>query len=213
MNNFLVNIKCFTVTRFNTELKYLKITALVFAGLTLSGCITSETSAPLAPQPPEIRHSLTQPQKTTSQNYAAREDVALPKILSMIAAEPLSSDIVGLPPETQNIPKDISQSYDSAKCRINDRFDNKALLAYEWDRNRVAMNVGGSDVSGSGMILSYKIRLQPEKTSKQKCRYNSQWQGIVGSGYNELVLRKDQTVWSEMKSIKKHAVRHLESSF
>jgi len=199
-------MKCFTVTRFKAELKYLKITALVFAGLTLSGCVTSETSAPLAPQPPEIKHSLTQ--TVTPQHYAARDDKKMPKIPSMITAEPLSTALVGVSPDTQNISKDVQQSYDDDKCRIKDRFDGKALLAYEWDRKRLSM-----DVEGGGMLLAYKMRLQPEKTFKQKCRYGSQWQGIIGSGYNELVLRQKNTVWTEVKTIKNKATRHLESSF
>ncbi|MGH1403019.1 MAG: hypothetical protein ACRBDL_02135 [Alphaproteobacteria bacterium] len=101
-------------------------------------------------------------------------------------------------------------------CRVQDRFDRKALVAYEWDRSRLSLDVDGIGMDGADVDmvrLEYKIRFQPEKTKKQRCRYPSRWQGLVGSGYSELIVREEDTVFEEIKALRKKANPYLERFF
>lgn len=80
-------------------------------------------------------------------------------------------------------------------CGIRDRFDRKALVAYHWgthERSRLALDVDGLGFDGDidEVRLEYSLRLQKEKPKKMGCRYSSQWQGMVGSGYNEMFRRE-----------------------
>lgn len=83
-------------------------------------------------------------------------------------------------------------------CALAERFDHQALLAYQWGRNRVGLNVDrvsidGGEVIGSDLAeevkMTYRIKLQNKKGRAEKCRYNSSWQGVIGSSYNEFYLR------------------------
>jgi hypothetical protein len=90
-------------------------------------------------------------------------------------------------------------------CRIKDRFDRGALLAYQWGQNRVALNVKGINLDSDGIEgvkVQYTLKLQDHKSHKERCKYDSHWQGIVGSSYNELFLRKEDTVWGQVHDIK-----------
>jgi hypothetical protein len=92
-------------------------------------------------------------------------------------------------------------------CRLKDRFDRKELVAYEWGQNRMGFDLDGLDLMAGGMEVenvqfSYRLRLQDYKTKKERCRYASSWQGLLGSGYNELVAREDSdTVWRELEAM------------
>lgn len=105
------------------------------------------------------------------------------------------------------------------ECRLKDRFDRKALLAYEWSRSRVALDVDGFNVGWDGVSefesvkLEYRLRLQPEQTPREKCRYESRWQGALGSGYNEFFRREDGAVWQELKAYKDKAVNFIDDAF
>lgn len=98
-------------------------------------------------------------------------------------------------------------------CSVKDRIDRDALIAYEWSRNRLSMDVDGIGGGDMGMMMTYKIRLQPEKTKKQKCRYNSSWQGMIGSGYNELMIREDDTLQEHFGKMRREFFDHLNNSF
>jgi hypothetical protein len=94
-------------------------------------------------------------------------------------------------------------------CSVKDRFDRNALLAYEFgteQRNRVSFDVDGLSLDNTeleAMQINFTYRLQADKPKKQRCRYTSNYQGLVGSGYNELFLREgDNTVWHEIKDVR-----------
>ena len=90
-------------------------------------------------------------------------------------------------------------------CGFKDRFDRKAILAYEWERSRLALDVDGLSFGGSddqAIKIQYTLRLQPEKSKEQRCRFNSPWQGLIGSGYNELFVREQDTVYEELREMR-----------
>lgn len=169
----------------------------LFSLLTLPGCMASSTTiAPLAPEPPVVTYDSIKISDATFQpNYFAahstqqkKDDAVEPHILTL----------------DENVPDN------NIKCSIKDRFDRKAVLAYEWNRSRLSFDVDGlGDSDDAGMRLEYKIRLQPEKTKKQKCRYQARWQGLIGSGYNELVVRQDDTVWQALREKRSEATEFL----
>ncbi len=93
-----------------------------------------------------------------------------------------------------------------SKCNIKDRFDRKSVLAYEWGRSKLSLDLDGINLKNSStkaILIQYKLRIQPEKTEKQRCRFPSNWQGLIGSSYNELFIRKDQKIWDEITNMVK----------
>lgn len=115
--------------------------------------------------------------------------------------------------------KSLTTETEGKECRLKDRFDRKAVLAYEWDRSRVSLDVNGLGFGWDGFSdveeikLEYRLRLQPEKPPREKCRYASHWQGIVGSGYNEFFVREENTVWEDLKKVKEKAGQYIETTF
>lgn len=176
--------------------------------LALPGCVTSQKPAPYAPTPPIVDHNF-----IDAADYSAHAMQFFPNLHS-------SADLIpGLQPGAGDVEisaKANSLAYDSQiNCRLKDRFDREALVAYEWNRNRMSFDVDGigGRSGSSGMKLEYKVRLQPEKSQKQKCRYNARWQGVLGSSYNEFVLRDKDTIWSELHQKRVEALEHLSSVF
>ncbi len=97
------------------------------------------------------------------------------------------------------------------ECRLHDRFDRKALLAYEWGDNRLGFNVQGLNMAGGkvdGTMLSYRLRFSPDervayKTKRERCRYQSGWQGLIGSGYHEFFVRENDTVMQGLRDMRR----------
>ena len=95
-------------------------------------------------------------------------------------------------------------------CSFAGRFDNRSALAYNFDDNRsqIGFNMSVND-HGSGMVnvsravVVFRYRFDhvksPPREEKEKCRYASHWQGLVGSGYNELFLRDHNTLLGEVR--------------
>lgn len=91
-------------------------------------------------------------------------------------------------------------------CSVKDRFDRDALFAYEFGtqgRNRVAFDVDGLNMDSTEIEevkISFTYRLQADRPRKERCRYKSNYQGLIGSGYNEMVQRDSgHTVWHEIR--------------
>ncbi|MCD8496652.1 MAG: hypothetical protein LRZ85_00305 [Alphaproteobacteria bacterium] len=98
-----------------------------------------------------------------------------------------------------------------AGCNIKDRFDRTETIAYQWGRNRVGFTYDTSGTSFEGAFLRYRLKFQPHKTSKERCRYNASWQGLLGSSYNEFFLRENNTVWDDMKVLRLDAESRLDT--
>ncbi len=104
----------------------------------------------------------------------------------------------------------------SKKCSIKDRIDRDDLIAYQWGRNRLGVDVDGINMRSTEMEsikFQYTLRLQDHKTRKEKCRYESGWQGMIGSGYNEMFIRQEDTIWKQIDKIKNDAEDALDKLF
>jgi hypothetical protein len=86
-------------------------------------------------------------------------------------------------------------------CSLKDRFDRDAVLAYNFDDNQsrlsLHMATDGASVERVGLRFTYKF--QSYKTRKERCRYQSHFQGLGGSIYNEFFLRQHNTVWDNIR--------------
>ena len=86
-------------------------------------------------------------------------------------------------------------------CGFKDRFDNKGLLAYYSDdrTKRLSFHTGGFDEAV--LRYSFKLRNGLDKKDKKKmsCLYNSRFQGIIGSVYNELNLREGENGFDQVQ--------------
>lgn len=97
-------------------------------------------------------------------------------------------------------------------CSIMDRFDRKMVLAFEKDNGNIRY---GFDIDGishksakiENIMFIYRKRLNPSKTIKKSCKFNSSFQGLVGSVYNEFFIREQNTVWGDIKEIRQE-IRH-----
>lgn len=87
-------------------------------------------------------------------------------------------------------------------CALRHRFDRSAALAYNFadNKSRLALNMSLSEGTVEKTMLRFTHKFQPYKSKKERCLYNSPVQGLIGSITNELVLRKDHTVWYELKA-------------
>lgn len=196
----------------------------LLSAMTLTGCITSQTPPPLAYQPPDTNFSISsieaEPNSQTEQNYEAQ--VTTDMSLQALAAVQPASGVSGGPPvylaSFDHVMLKGKRDPDATpyNCRTKDRFDRKVLLAYEWDRSRLSVDVDGINLRQhdlEGVFVQYKLRIQPEKPKKLDCRYPSNWQGLIGSGYNELIRREDAKVWKELNGLKRKVGSHLDNVF
>lgn len=93
-------------------------------------------------------------------------------------------------------------------CSIGDRFDRSAALAYDFkdNRSRLAFHVsldGGvfEPMEVERAMIRFTHKLGPTTARKNaNCLYPSGFQGLIGSGINEFVHRKDNTVWQQLRS-------------
>ncbi len=176
----------------------------------LSACMTTKGSAPLVGPPPVV----------SSTGY--EEQGAVPVAAAYFAEQPPIYDLAaqsgpeGGPAlkaaalQGLNAPGAELARFEESKpvksCSLGDRFDRGEVIAYEWDRNRLGFDVDGLNMGGgdeSAVKLQYTLRLQHEQSSEQACRYASAWQGIAGSVYNELFLREEDTVWQELRAMRR----------
>ena len=214
MKKDTVNTLCFTpfYPEKGREKLYRVLLITVLSSLTLPGCVTSDTSAPLAPQPPEINMTTIEDQHVQPHYFA--DVMSVDPVISV----GIQADDVGFEKRSDVVAPDANQvkAITEDNCRVQDRFDRKAVIAYEWGHERLALDVDGVGLDGgddSGVRLEYKVNLQRKKTSKQKCRYSSKWQGLIGSGYNEMFLRQEDTVWEDLKDMRKDVSDYVNGRF
>lgn len=166
---------------------------VLLLGFLLSGCMGSESRYSDVP-PPDYWYNGSAPD---SHVHVAMSD--------QYSAAPQTHDEGGAS-YTYGSPSFTPADYDG--CKVTDRFDNRSTIAYNFDdRHQVALNMaangdGPMGVSRAVIVFRYKFDA-PKPTAREqqraKCRYDSHWQGLVGSTYNELFLRDHNTVWGQIK--------------
>lgn len=126
---------------------------------------------------------------------------------------PASGEIVSTPSEAWRAMAALKPQAGliTAGCRLQDRFDRESLIAYEFmdGQARIGLNLkldsGGIANPGKmemkSAMIKFRYRFQEGKQGKEKCRYNSPVQGLVGSAFNELHERKDNTVWQALQDM------------
>lgn len=97
-------------------------------------------------------------------------------------------------------------------CNIGDRFDRGATLAYNFSDNQsqLALNLSieGPQFDDPGHFqfnsvlvrYTHKFSKPPASSRKEKCRFQSSFQGLLGSAYNEFFVRNTYTVWKELRN-------------
>ncbi len=90
-------------------------------------------------------------------------------------------------------------------CSLKDRFDRGAALAYNFDDQQTRLSLHLSGDAGFGgfdmekVMVKYTYKLQPIPHRKDKCKYKSNWQGLIPSAYHELHVRQKNTVWDQLR--------------
>lgn len=117
-------------------------------------------------------------------------------------------------PKYRDAQSKLGLSEDQSKalgCSIGDRFDRGATLAYNFDdhQTRVALNlsVAGPKLSDpsrlelNSVVVRYTYKFsKPPPSKREKCRFQSSFQGLLGSAYNEFFVRNSYTVWKELRN-------------
>lgn len=170
---------------------FLRIMVMSLMAALVAGCSSDITTASLAPPPPEFDAE------------AAGEQITKLSIEPVIGAgQGLGTHGVSGDPAPEAVSVALQVEARPKGCRVQDRFDKKALLAYEWGgRSRLGLDVDGLSYDSydvEQVKVEYRLRFQQYKTAKERCRYGSSWQGMLGSGYNELFVRENDTIWQEL---------------
>ncbi len=185
----------------------LQIVFMSLMAVALAGCSSNMTTASLAPAPPKFdpdapRDAITE--LSIEPAIGAGQGLGTPQGGS---AEPVP-EIVAVAFEQEVRPK---------SCRPQDRFDRKALVAYEWSgRNRLGFDIDGLSYDSydvEQVKLQYRLRFDTYRTKKERCRYKSNWQGMIGTGYNELFMRENDTLWQELDVIQKDVEERWDTLF
>lgn len=117
-------------------------------------------------------------------------------------------------PQTAERLEQLGLSEDQSKalgCKIGDRFDRTTTLAYNFKDNQsqlaLKLSVEGPRFSDPGRlefnsaIIRYTHKFsKPLAGRKERCRFQSSFQGLLGSAYNELFVRNTYTVWKELRN-------------
>lgn len=167
---------------------------LLLSALIVTGCSNLKAGSGPAPAPP----SFTPKAERDPITKIATQDMPAP------ANEPIALTAAGRLSGPEYKATLSARSQNAARCSIKDRFDRDEVLAYTWGDNRLGMDVDGLSFSNFEMEqvkLQYSLKLQPYKSRKERCRYPSQWQGLVGTGYNEMFVRETDTVWQELEAL------------
>lgn len=189
---------------------------ILFSAPFLSACVMTKASTPLVPPPPTVSY---QDSETGGVSAAAAFFAEEPQVYDLAADSGFADGapalqavaLQGLDAPGAEVPR-FEESKPVKTCSLGDRFDRGEVIAYEWDRSRLGVDVDGLNMGGGGMDavkLQYTLRLQHERSSEQACRYPSAWQGIAGSAYNELFLRQEDTVWQELRAMRRNFLSPL----
>lgn len=174
--------------------KLRRLSLVLGCSLITGACLSNEnTVTSLAPAPPH--------DPAVDQAELSDEEIQQYKLAAM---QPASG------PTTTKKKDDYAASLN---CRPSERLDRQAAVAYQWgndQRNRLSFDMdglelnpfGGSSAQIEKIRFEYRLKLQKHKNKKEKCKGTNNWQGMVGSGYRELIEREENTIWDEAKELK-----------
>lgn len=162
----------------------------VFASLLMSACAAERES--FAPPPPALHNA----------PYASGSETLLAQDLNAIA--PAAFEQISVPFTGDGQTAAYTETYPDSDCSMGDRFDRDMTLAYDFEdgQTRLGLDVDGLSIDSmevSQVTIEFRYRFEPVKARKERCRYASPVQGLVGSVYNELFVRDRQTIWSELE--------------
>jgi hypothetical protein len=117
-------------------------------------------------------------------------------------------------PKSKDYPEKLGLSESESKtlgCHFADRFDRGATLAYNFKDNQTRLalhlNLEGpslgepSNLHLNSVMVRYTYKFsKPPASRRDKCRFQSSFQGVLGSAYNELFIRNSYTVWKELRT-------------
>lgn len=118
----------------------------------------------------------------------------------------------GLPVITRRTDQTAKAVESSGDCRLKDRFDRDATLAYNFSdhQSRLALhldldgpNLGNPtrlEVEEVMLRFTHRFKANRFKTDRPRksfCLYDSHFQGIVGSVYNEIYMRDGKNAFDE----------------
>lgn len=165
----------------------------------VSGCAADSRRSALAPPPPAFNPedavlAMTQP--------AQLNDIT-PASMQGIVAPPIADSTTLSDAEISTALAARRKAFVS-DCSIGDRFDRGTTLAYNFSdgRSRLGLDIDGLSYDSfkvEAVKLKFRYRFSAGKTKKEKCRYESGFQGLVGSAYNEFVRREHNTIWNDIE--------------
>lgn len=165
----------------------------------VSGCATDSPYYTLAPPPPAFDPSGAH----AMQIQPVQLNSIAPASMEGMAATPVADSTTLSDVEIGSALAARRKGFVS-DCSIGDRFDRDMTLAYNFrdGQSRLGLDVDGlsyDSLKVEAVKLEFRYRFSPGKTKKEKCRYESGFQGLVGSAYNEFVRREHNTIWNDIE--------------
>lgn len=154
---------------------------VLFALLSLTACAggTGETRGPLAPPPPAFTPVLGVGDDSLT--------ITLKDVRPLQYADPMT--------------KFRTEGGAAQECEIRHRFDRSSALAYNFSnhKSQLALKLDLDKTDVKGTMLRFTHKFQPLKNKREHCLYPSRVQGLLGSVYNEMFRRENDTVWQRLR--------------
>lgn len=165
----------------------------------VSGCATDSRHHALAPPPPAFNPA----DAALAMTRPAQMNDMTPASMEGLAAAPFA-DSTTLSDAEISAALGARRKAFVSDCSIGDRFDRDTTLAYNFKdgQSRLGLDIDGLSYDSleiEAVKLEFRYRFSSGKTKKEKCRYESGFQGLVGSSYNEFVRREHNTIWNDIE--------------
>jgi len=168
--------------------------SLGLSAFVLTSCISSSSD------PMDVARAMPPPDFDSKTLSSEIDQEIMLSVQSMVA-----QDVLGGADDSSNVTLRLETSEVIKSCRIKDKFDTDALIAYQMEEGRLSLDVDGIGYDSqkvNKVYLNYTVSLQPELEKKDHCRYASNYQGILGSVYSEIVVHQGQNLSEEVEHLK-----------
>jgi len=165
----------------------------------VSGCATDSRRYALAPPPPAFNPA----NAALAMTRPADLNDITPASMEGFTAAPIADSTTLSDAEISAAMAARRKAFVS-ECSIGDRFDRDLTLAYNFSdgQTRLGLDIDGlsyDSLNIEAVKLEFRYRFSAGKAKKEKCRYESGFQGLVGSAYNEFVRREHNTIWNDIE--------------